>query len=199
MKNIDHLYKQSHALLKFIRLRRMLKPRKALCDEIFAHGSLVKYYASHNDETYRSHLNRYLDLEIEHMQKYKSRLGPEGQIDLVFLCLAAQRLEDAKRVCAVDVDYSESHKFAILLNGKLRQLLGIPVLQEEHGYTPLVSEAGLFNAFDRLENKKPVDFPLLKKYWEKTRSRRYEYTIFKYLDVFTLAFQYVESLPDSQH
>ena len=162
-------------------------PQKSMKYTISGHEILASYYLANHNELFIDELEITTKLKLNYINTYSEKLWPESQINYTFLCLAINNIQRAMDFITIETDYKNSHKFAILLNCKLRELLGAPLLVAEPDYTPSKSEVGLFEAFDKILSKQEVSWDLLHKYWKATKKKRYELTVFEYDDLFSRA------------
>jgi len=167
-------------------------PKTAARFKIDAHEILACFYMANENDSYIDELKTVLKLKLEYVSDYNEKLWPESQIEYAFIALAAGEMEKAKVLCSYDTDIKNTHNFSILLNCKLRKLVGAPQVFDEPQYKPTKSELGLFLALDSVINKEVVDFSLLQGYWKATKSKRYESTVFEHRDLFTEAISNAE-------
>ncbi len=117
----------------------------------------------------------------------------EKQNDLLFLALAAEDIEGASELAKITCHEAKSHKFDRLLNRKLRSTLISNASADDMGYSPTKSEQPLFADLDRIGTCQDCGLDGVDTYWQATKSRRYQNTMFGHANLFRLAFQTLQS------
>lgn len=192
MNKKPHLLESSEEEFSEARNLKESDPKTATRFNIAGHHVLACYYLANNNENYKSEIEITTKLKHSYIQEYNEKLSPSEQIEYTVLCLAINNISRAIEFCSLETDYSNSHKFDILLNCILRKVLEIPLIVQEPKYTPTKTENGLFQALENISKKIEVDWKLLHKYWSATHSKRYQYTIFEDFDLFSMALKNIE-------
>lgn len=187
MNNKSHLLENSERLFQEAKSLEDTDKKTAARFFINGHEVLASYYMANDMDEYAQEIEAATALKLNYIKDYNEHVGPETQINYVFLCLSINEIERAKEFCSFEIDYKNSHKFSILLNCLLRRILGIPLLGKEPKYKPTKTEAGLFSALQNVIDNQAIDDIALHKYWRATKSKRYQLTIFENRDLFSQA------------
>lgn len=185
--NKSHLLENSERLFQEVKTLEATDVKTAARFSINGHEVLASYYMANDMEEYVQEIDAATALKLNYIKNYNERVGPETQINYVFLCLSINKIERAKEFCSFSTDYKNSHKFSVLLNCLLRRILDIPLLAKEPKYKPTKTEVGLISSLQNVIDRQEIDSIALQKYWKATKSKRYQLTIFENRDLFSQA------------
>ena len=121
---------------------------------------------------------------IRHFRETEAAIAVPRQNELMLLGVLSGDIEGAKKVGELTASGKNTHPFDIVLNQKLRRALKVSAPNCAVAYEASLSERGFFEDIDRVANGETTDLSSTDKFWNVTRKKRYENTIFGQANIF---------------
>lgn len=187
-------YLQEDAKKFFIKAQELslAKPEQSKKTLITGHRLMLLFYIVNQSQEIDGQIDALLTLSIEYFEKLPDEAYVHIQNEYALLSLAYSKMNLASRIISFPAAYDGYLPFEILLNLRLRKLLG--VTQNSFAIKRKVSalEQSLLDCFDALIASQPINWEAASSFWKSTRSRRYKNTILEHSDLFSLALRNAE-------
>lgn len=186
MNKKEHYLEISKELLDKVSEMKDAKPQVSLRYKIKYHEVMTSIHLLDKSDSYLTEIENIINSYSELIEKHGQKITPESENKYAILCFVVNKINDARMFCSSDTTYSNSHNFDKLLNCKIRKILSLELIDKEPKYKPTAAEHVLFEALDNILTHKDVDYKLLSQYWKKTKTGRYQSTVFGVKDLFSI-------------
>jgi hypothetical protein len=185
--SLEYLEQDAKKYLEEATALNSLKPEKAKQLQITGHTLLLSFYLVNNSPEIENELETLLSLEIEYFAKHPAKAYVWKQNDYALLCLSYDKVSLGIKILSFPADYEGYTQFPVLLNLKLRKLLGAE--QNSFAKTRKISvpEQLLLDSFEAVIEGQSVNWEAVSSFWKSTKSKRFKNTIFEHNDLFTKA------------